>query len=357
MRRIEREGTWEDAMALFGRAPVVHLATTTPDGAPVLRVVHGVVEGGEVCFHGAPQGEKMESLGRAAVLSAEEIVVDIPSWFHHPERACPATTLYRSAQLSGVLTPVEDPARKARVLMELMARFQPEGGYRPIDPDDPMYRAAVAGIAIVRVERTSSSAKISLMQDKSDEVRGKVLAALWKRGNRGDLEAMEAIRAAKPDGVEPAFLTWAGGKLRVFLSPERVPEAVALLREEYWNKGVGKEVTCDDATIGAATLGATAWIGAEDTNGQLVATMRAVSDTARHAWIGDVAVAPAWRGRGLGTTLFRLFLDHPVLRRVRRIQLTTRDAMGFYAAHGFVVARVEGDRSHMERVRQPLEVM
>lgn len=336
----------DDGMTLFGRAPVVHLATTTPDGAPVLRVVHGVVEGGELCFHGAPTGEKMESLGRVAVVSAEEIVAAIPSWFHHPERACPATTLYRSAQLTGTLEPVEDPARKARVLEVLMARFQPEGGYRPIDPDDPMYRAAVAEIAIVRVAPTASSAKVSLMQDKSDVVRAKVLSALWKRGDTGDLAAIEAIRAAKPDGADPAFLTWEAAKLRVSLAPARLPEVVALLRGEYWNLG-----TFDDATIAAAHRGATAWVGAEDADGALIATMRAISDGARRAWIGDVVVAPAWRGRGLGSTLFALLLDHPALRNVRRIELATRDAARLYERHGFVVVGEEGGLSRMARVR------
>jgi GNAT superfamily N-acetyltransferase/nitroimidazol reductase NimA-like FMN-containing flavoprotein (pyridoxamine 5'-phosphate oxidase superfamily) len=347
MRRKEREGTTDDAMALFARVPVVYLATTTADGAPVLRVVHGVIEGGELCFHSAPAGEKMESLGRAVVASADEIVANIPSWFHHPERACPATTLYRSAQLVGTLEGVEDPERKARVLGALMTRFQAEGGYRPITVDDPMYRAAVANIAIVRIAARSASSKASLMQDKSPEVRAKVLAALWRRGDPGDLAAIETIRGARPDLADPAFLAGPGGtRLRVRLEAARVPEALGLLRGTYWNAGV-----FDDATIAGALTGATAWVGAEDADGALVATMRAVTDGAKHGWIGDVAVAPEWRGRGVGKALLQLLLEHPAVRRVRRVELRTRDAMGFYAAEGFVALRTEGDKTVMARVR------
>lgn len=76
------------AVALLERAPFVHLASTTPDGRPLIRTVHGVVVGDSLCFHGAPVGEKTETEGREAVVSAEEIVASIPSYFMDPERAC-----------------------------------------------------------------------------------------------------------------------------------------------------------------------------------------------------------------------------------------------------------------------------
>src|SRR4051794_24993814 len=128
-----------EAMELLAAAPVVHLATTTPDGAPVLRTLHPVVVDGDVCFHAAAVGEKAQSLGRAAVVSAEEVVASIPSWFVDAERACPATTLYRSVQLHGTLEAVDDRDHKARVLAGLMEKYQREGGYVPIDPAHPRF--------------------------------------------------------------------------------------------------------------------------------------------------------------------------------------------------------------------------
>src|SRR5690242_21492519 len=90
-----------EAVAFLAAAPVVHLASTTPDGAPLVRTLHGVIVDDALCFHAAPVGEKHEALGRAVVLAAEEIVATVPSYFLDPERACPATTLYRSVQLHG----------------------------------------------------------------------------------------------------------------------------------------------------------------------------------------------------------------------------------------------------------------
>lgn len=335
------DGAW----AVLTRTPWVHLASTAEDGRPILRALHAVVVDGAVCFHGAPKGEKNEAVGRPAVVAAEERVANIPSWFFHPERACPATTLYRSAQVEGRLDTVEDRDAKARVLAALMARFQPEGGYRPIAADDPTYRAAVDGIAILRVRPERVAGKHALLQDKPAEVRARALAGLWRRGEPGDVEAVDAIRAERPDDADPPFLAApAGARLRCALDATALPEALALLRGQYWNEGV-----FDDATIAAAHTGARAWVGAVDADGALIATMRTVSDTAKGAWIGDVAVRPDWRGRGLGRAVLRMFLDHPALRRVRRMELRTRDAMGFYAGFGFAATRTEGDRTVMER--------
>ena len=116
MRKAHLFGMTEDAaFAFLAAAPVVHLASVRDDGAPLLRTVNAVVEGGAVCFHGAPAGEKTEAIGREVVIAAEEIVASIPSWFIDPERACPATTLYRSVQAHGVLETIDEPAAKARV--------------------------------------------------------------------------------------------------------------------------------------------------------------------------------------------------------------------------------------------------
>src|SRR5690242_6959067 len=93
------------AKALFERAAVVHLATTLEGGSPLLRTLHGVVVDDYLAFHGAPTGEKAETAGRPAVISCEELVAEIPSYFVDPQRACPATTYYLSAQVHGHLEP------------------------------------------------------------------------------------------------------------------------------------------------------------------------------------------------------------------------------------------------------------
>ncbi len=339
MRREQYRMDRARALALLQRAPVVHLATTTPDGAPVLKTVHGVVVDDALCFHGAPAGEKSESLGRAAVLGAEEIVAEIPSYFVDPERACPATTYYESVQVHGVLEEVTDLDAKARVLGALMSRFQPEGGHVPITADHPMYKSAVKGILIVRVSLERLDGKGKLGQNRKPEELALILLRLWERGTPADLAAIERVREANPSVPPPAFLAAPDGvQLHMCrLTAADAARAADLLEGAYWNAGVSRE------TIERSHLGATVWVGARDQRGRLIASARANSDGAKHAWIYDVIVDPEWRGRGLARAVLRLLLAHPAIRHVRNVRLGTRDAQRLYQGLGFVV---EAPRPH-----------
>jgi nitroimidazol reductase NimA-like FMN-containing flavoprotein (pyridoxamine 5'-phosphate oxidase superfamily)/GNAT superfamily N-acetyltransferase len=323
----------EDAVDLLRRSRVVHLATTDDLGAPVLRTVHGVVVDGAVAFHGAPAGEKMAALGRPAVVAAEELVAEIPSYFLDPELACPATTYYRSVQVHGRLEPVEDIDVKARVLQALMEKYQPEGGHAPITADDPRYRKQVAGILIVRVAPSQLDGKAKLGQNRRPDELARVLEQLWRRGGPGDLAAIEAVRAANPAVPTPAFLQApAGARLCCTLGPRDLDAAVDLLAPTYWNLEHPRE------RLARAQLASPAWVGAHDGAGRLVATARAVGDGAKWSELRDVAVDPAWRGRGLGLAVVRLLLDHPAVRRAHAVHLRTRDAQPFYRRLGFAAA-------------------
>ena len=273
MRRDIYQMNRKEALALLLRAPVVHVASTTVDGDPILRTVHGVVVDGALAFHGAPAGEKTEALGRNAVISAEEMVAEIPSYFVDPERACPATTYYLSAQVHGRLEQVDDPQAKARVLRALMAKFQPEGGHVPIDEDHPLYRNAVRGILIVRVSLEQLDGKGKLGQNRKPEELAKILELLWSRGRPGDPRTIDLVRQANPTVPTPTFLEAPEGiRLLCALGPERIEEALSLLAGTYWNEGVPRDV------VARAILSASAWVGACDSSGAIVAMARALSD-------------------------------------------------------------------------------
>jgi nitroimidazol reductase NimA-like FMN-containing flavoprotein (pyridoxamine 5'-phosphate oxidase superfamily)/GNAT superfamily N-acetyltransferase len=330
MRRPLYRGTRDAALALLARSRVVHLATTTPVGDPILRTVHGVLVDDRIAFHGAPAGEKLAALGRPAVLSAEEIVAEIPSYFTDPERACPATTYYRSVQVHGPLTELTDPIIKARVLQALMTKYQPEGGHVPITAEDPRYRKQVEGIMIVALPLDHVDCKDKLGQNRKPDEMSHLLAQLWARGLPGDPAAIEVLRAANPATPDPAFLhAPAGARLSCALEPDDAAPAAALLAGTYWNLDVPAD------RIARAHLGAGAWVGAHDERGDLIASARAVGDGAKWVDLRDVVVTPAWRGRGLGLAVVRLILDHPFVRRAHAVTLHTRDAMPFYERFGF----------------------
>lgn len=331
MRREQHFGMKRpDALRFLSRATVHHLATTSQAGAPILRVVHGVVVDDALCFHGAPAGEKMDALGREAVVSVEEVVAEVPSWFADPERACPATTYYESVQLHGVLEEETDPAKKARALQALMEKLQPEGRHVPITHDHALYRKAVDGILIVRISLERLDGKCKVGQNKKPEELTRICELLWQRGDPGDPRAIERILEVNPTAPRPAFLAAPDG-VRLCSAPDArdAAEVAALLDGAYWTGGMAR------VELARCQLTASAWVVARDETGRAIASARAMSDGARHAWIYDVIVHPAWRNRGIGPSVLRLLLDHPRVRGAKKVRLATRDAQPVYARLGF----------------------
>jgi GNAT superfamily N-acetyltransferase len=69
---------------------------------------------------------------------------------------------------------------------------------------------------------------------------------------------------------------------------------------------------------------------------------RVVTDYATFAYLADVFVLEAHRGRGVGKWLIEVVLSHPDLRGLRRWLLATGDAHELYRKYGFAeLARSE----------------
>ena len=322
--------TREEAVRFLAEATVFRLAGALDDGTPILKSLHGVVVDGWLCFHSAPKGEKTSLLGRPVVGCAEEDVARLPSYAFDAERACPATTLFRSVQVHGVLQELSEPALKARALQGLMEKLQPEGWHVPITETDPLYRPQVRGLLIAGVSLERLEGKAKLAQNRSAEDRRHLLEFLWQRGASTDARSIELIREANPGLSAPFLSAPEGFLLHAWLPPSRADEAAGLLVDAYWNGAYSRE------ELRLAHLGSSAWVGITDAGGTLVATARALADGSKFAWIYDVAVAPEVQRRALGQAMMRLLLDHPVVRRCRRVMLGTRDAQTLYARFGFI---------------------
>jgi GNAT superfamily N-acetyltransferase/nitroimidazol reductase NimA-like FMN-containing flavoprotein (pyridoxamine 5'-phosphate oxidase superfamily) len=296
----------------------------------VLRTLNAAVTDDWLLFHGSLAGEKAQCIGRAAVVQAEQVVATIPSYFTDPEKACPATTFFRSVQVHGTLERIDDPHVKADALQRIMQRYQPEGGHVPISFDTPMYQNAVRGVLVLGVRIESITGKAKLGQNKKPHEVASIMDQLWRRGAPGDAEAIALMFQYHAESSRPErFRGPADCTLWPALGSGDVAAALDLLEDQYWTRGATRE------ELGKAQLGATAWIGARDRSGRLVATARANSDGARHAYVADVAVAPEYRGRGLGDAVVRLLLDHPAVRGAGLVRLATSDAQPFYERFGF----------------------
>ena len=102
--------------------------------------------------------------------------------------------------------------------------------------------------------------------------------------------------------------------------------------EAYWSKGLPRELF--DRAIDAS-LNFGLFEGEAGNDGRQIGFSRVVTDGATFAWLCDVFVLPAFRGRGLATWLIETVVRHPDLQVQRGFMLATRDAHGLYAKFGW----------------------
>jgi GNAT superfamily N-acetyltransferase len=107
----------------------------------------------------------------------------------------------------------------------------------------------------------------------------------------------------------------------------------AFLTGSYWANGISRDA------VERSIKGSLACVGAFDAQGSQVGFCRAVSDGATFAYVADVYVLEAARGRGLAMWMLAELLALPGLTGLRRIVLATRDAHALYARLGFVPFR------------------
>ena len=101
----------------------------------------------------------------------------------------------------------------------------------------------------------------------------------------------------------------------------------AFLTESYWAHGIPRDVV-------ARAIENSLNFGLFDEERQ-VGFARAITDRAWYAYIADVFVDEAHRGKGLGKLIMEAVTSHPDLQNLRRMMLGTADAHGLYRQFGF----------------------
>ena len=114
------------------------------------------------------------------------------------------------------------------------------------------------------------------------------------------------------------------------------------LAGSYWSPGIAREML-ERAIAGSHV------VGAYDSAGGQIGFARLITDYATFAWLADVWVDEAARGRGVDRAMIRHLRADPTLQGLRRWMLVTRDAHTVYAGEGF------GPVTHPERLMQIYE--
>lgn len=100
-----------------------------------------------------------------------------------------------------------------------------------------------------------------------------------------------------------------------------------LAEESYWAKDIPRMIV-ERALAYSLNFGAYL-------EGRQVGLARVITDRATFAYLADVFVLEAFRGRGYGKVLVKAVIEHPDLQGLRQMLLFTRDAHTLYAPFGF----------------------
>jgi len=176
------------------------LGTINEDGWPELTPLNFVYHNGFIYFHGSVSGRKMKNIKadqRVTFSVAKEYAI-IPSYFTEAKLACPATAFFKSVLIKGHAEKVSDLTEKAEALTAFMQKLQPEGGYAPIDPEDPDYTGQIKSTSVVRINVLELSAKYKFGQNMKEEKFEIVTNGLLNRNEGLDKETIAMMEALCP---------------------------------------------------------------------------------------------------------------------------------------------------------------
>jgi len=175
---------------------LARLLTVSDEALPHVGLYPFVYDGKSFEIHLVRADEQIHDLKLRprCVVEVDEVLAVIPSYWVHAEYGGSATAYHQTVIFECTAHVAEDPAAVAAQQLKLLARYQPEGGFRTLDPNDPLYRGAMAQLAAVRLDITHWRAKFKLGQNRPAEARRRVIAELRRRGRPADGRAADALQ-------------------------------------------------------------------------------------------------------------------------------------------------------------------
>lgn len=172
------------------------LVTVGADGTPHIGLYPFAYDSAAIEIHLVRRDEQMEDLRvrPRCLFEVDEVLGVIPSYWVDPENAVMATAYHRTVIFDCEATISEDAAALAAQQTRLLGRYQPEGGFRPVTPDDPLYRGAIAHIAALRLDVRARRPKFKLAQNRPLDTRARIVEELRKRGRPNDRRAADALQ-------------------------------------------------------------------------------------------------------------------------------------------------------------------
>jgi len=177
---------------------VGRISTIDANGYPQTIPMNFVFLNDTVYMHSHPKGEKIENFKRNEKVGFE---VDrelefLPSYFEDPKNASLADTLYISIVMKGNASLVSDREEKTLALNDLMKKYQPEGGYDPIQPNMRVLDA----VAVIKIIPTLLQGKYKIGQHISPQDRLDLAQKILKKNSSTAKKTLKIMGFEITDG-------------------------------------------------------------------------------------------------------------------------------------------------------------
>jgi len=170
---------------------VGRISTIDVNGYPQIIPMNFVFLNDTVYMHSHPRGEKIENFKRNEKVGFE---VDrelefLPSYFEDPKNASLADTLYISIVMKGTASLVTEKEEKTLALNGLMEKYQPEGGYDPIQSNMKVLDA----VAVFKIIPIILQGKYKIGQHISPHDRLDLAQKIFKKNSSTAKETLKIM--------------------------------------------------------------------------------------------------------------------------------------------------------------------
>ena len=177
------------------------IASMDADGFPQIIPMNYVFINDVIYMHSHIRGEKLENIKRNDKVGFE---VDrnlefLPSYFFDPTDASLADTLYISVVMKGICQIIENNEEKTLALNALMKKYQPEGGYEPMNPKMEVLNE----VAVIKVTPHTMRGKYKIVQNLKPPEKLELAKNIFKRNSKTARNTLEIMGfSMSDDGIK-----------------------------------------------------------------------------------------------------------------------------------------------------------
>ncbi len=183
--------SYEKIKEFLNEEHVGRMSSIDKNGFPQIIPMNFVFLNGAVYMHSHVKGEKLDNIlrnNRVGFESDRELEF-LPSYFEDPHNASLADTLYISVVIKGLASFVTDRDEKALALNGLMKKYQPEGGYDPIQSDMKVLDA----VSVIKITSQTLHGKYKIGQHMKPENKINLAQKILKRNSSSALETLKIM--------------------------------------------------------------------------------------------------------------------------------------------------------------------